>query len=273
VIKNRAVINLNWLIIVSILGFLLLPTQLFARTAAEIEASLINTAGMQRMLSQRITKDYLYLGAEIRMGKSLRQMKGSVSLLLNNHGVLKKSVKDGKAQGLLGQLDPMVKEFKQLSTGQYTVRNAAKMLKLGDEILITSHELVEHMESVATQKTSRLVNVSGRQRMLSQRISKLYIAYQSGFQDSSVVGELNKSLELYETSHKELADSTSNTEKISRELARVQNLWKTVRPFFKEIEKGGYAVTVFVTTDAIMRQMNNVTRLYVRLSSKKKEKK
>jgi len=253
----------------SLLAFMLLPAQLFAKTELEIEAALINSAGMQRMLSQRIAKDYLFLGAEIRMGKSQRQMKGSISLIENNHKVLKKGVKDQKAQAILQQLNPLLADLKTLTETQYSIRNGARMLKLSDQVLLTSQTLVSQLESIAKQKTSLLVSLSGRQRMLSQRFAKLYIAYQSGFQDSTVVEELNKAIALYDSSSKELAAAKSNTKEISRELSRVQNLWKTVRPFFVDIEKGGYAVTVFVTTDAIMRHMNNITRLYLRLSSKK----
>ncbi len=271
IVRNQInVVRLKWLMVVSLLAIVLLPTQLFARTAQEIESSMINTAGMQRMLSQRIAKDYLYLGAEIRMGKSQRQMKGSISLLLNNHQVLKKTVTDSQAQSGLRELDALMSAVKSLSETQYSIRNASQMLKLSDKILLASQAIVDRLESIATQKTSRLVDVSGRQRMLSQRISKLYIAYQSGFQDSGMVDEMLKAVNLYDTSAEELAASPSNNEKINRELNRVKNLWKTVRPFFVDIKTGGYEVTIFVTTDAIMRHMNNVTRLYVRLSSKKK---
>lgn len=266
---NTTGVGHKWLWTVALLSLVLLPAQLFAKTEQEIEASLINTAGMQRMLSQRIAKDYLYLGAEIRMGKSRRQMKGSVSLILNNHNVLKKGLKEAKATALLDPIGKMLDDLKTLSETQFNIRNGARMLKLSDEVMIASNKLVTQLESVAKQKSSKMVNLSGRQRMLSQRVAKLYVAYQTGYQDSSVVGELKKAIELYDVSGKELVASDSNTEEISRELSRVQNLWKTVRPFFLEVEKGGYSVTVFVTTDAIMRHMNNVTRLYVRLSSKK----
>ncbi len=194
-----------------------------------------------------------------------------MSLLLNNHQVLKKAVTDSQAQAGLSELDTKIEAIKTLSETQFSVRNATKMLTLGDEVMFASQKVVDRLTSIAQQKTSRLVSVSGRQRMLSQRISKLYIAYHSGFQDSTVVDEMIKAVDLFDASSKELSASESNSEKISRELTRAKNLWKTVRPYFVDIQTGGYEVTAFVTTDAIMRHMNNVTRLYVRLSSKKKK--
>ena len=49
---------------------------------------LIDIAGKQRMLSQRIAKDYLYAGKKISPAKANKQLKASLTELLSAHKIL-----------------------------------------------------------------------------------------------------------------------------------------------------------------------------------------
>jgi len=66
----------------------------------------------------------------------------------------------------------------------------------------------------------------------------------------------------FEEALKFLQGSDRNTAKITSRLRKVESLWKVVRKFFLDIEKGGLPVTVFATTDSIMKEMNNITNKY-----------
>ena len=55
---------------------------------------LIDMAGKQRMLSQRIAKDYLYAGNKIAPAKANKQLKKSLLELLEAHKVLVESIND-----------------------------------------------------------------------------------------------------------------------------------------------------------------------------------
>ncbi|WP_275099989.1 type IV pili methyl-accepting chemotaxis transducer N-terminal domain-containing protein [Sedimenticola hydrogenitrophicus] len=255
--------NKNVLILCCMAALLWLPLLASNAVAADM-AALVNTAGMQRMLSQRIAKDYLFLGGQIRAGKATRQMQGSVALMLNNHDVLKKSVTDTKVQGLLGEIDPLLEKLVKITKAPYAQFSGATMLELSQSLLELNQAVVETLEGQQAEKTVVAVNIAGRQRMLSQRISMLYAAHQVGFKSDATVAQMQRAVEEFESAHASLEGNSLNSDKINRELQGVENLWKTVRHYFTANSESGFPVTIFVTTDDIMKRMNAITLLYVK---------
>ncbi|WP_428605349.1 type IV pili methyl-accepting chemotaxis transducer N-terminal domain-containing protein [Sedimenticola sp.] len=253
----------NALKIVCLIALLSLPLAISQALAADM-ASLVNTAGMQRMLSQRVTKDYLFLGSQIRAGKATRQLKGSVALMVNNHEVLKKEVTDSRVQDLLKEIDPLMEKMVKITKSPYVKFNGATMLELSGTLLELNQAVVKELEGKQAEKAVEAVNVAGRQRMLSQRIAMFYAAHQAGFKSDSTVAEMKQAVEEFEAAHARLEKNSLNSDKINRELKGVENLWKTIRHYFTESSEAGFPVTIFVTTDDIMKRMNTITLLYVK---------
>ncbi|WP_260295798.1 type IV pili methyl-accepting chemotaxis transducer N-terminal domain-containing protein [Sedimenticola hydrogenitrophicus] len=255
--------NKKVLILCCMAVLLWLPLLASNAVAADM-AALVNTAGMQRMLSQRIAKDYLFLGSQIRAGKATRQMQGSLALVLNNHDVLKKSVTDTKVQGLLGEIDPLLDKLTRITKAPYVKSSGASMLELSQSLLELNQAVVESLEGQQAEKTVTAVNIAGRQRMLSQRIGMLYAARQAGLANDSTAAQMRQAVAEFESAHASLEGNSLNSDKINRELQGVENLWKTIRHYFTDNGETGYPVTIFVTTDDIMKRMNVVTLLYVK---------
>lgn len=239
-----------------------IPTHLPAADAS----SLINTAGMQRMLSQKITKAYFFLGQKVRSRKARKQIQEGMDLFRKNHQTLLIETTDPAIEKILDIVGITIDKFALIVQQPYGQDNAAQMLVLSDALLEMSQNVVEKIESAANLKRVAIVNISSRQRMLSQRMAKYYIAYQAGFQDQSVVRQLYKAVKQFEAAHKRLMSNKNNTPAITYELERVDRLWTAIRDFFLGIKKGGLPVTVFSTSDSILQHMDKVTTLYVELA-------
>ena len=54
--------------------------------------------------------------------------------------------------------------------------NGRKVLEISDQVLALAHQGTQMLEKQSTTSAGRLVNISGRQRMLSQRMAKFYQA-------------------------------------------------------------------------------------------------
>jgi len=243
--------------------FLALLTQ--GAWAAKSTAELINIAGMQRMLSQKIAKAYFFYGKGVRPSKTKKQLLDSIKLFNKNHQIIQSNVSDNNVQDMLMFIEMSKDELLPLAKQPFNKDNGSLMLDYSETLLEGSNDIVKRIEATTKSKTDKIVNLAGRQRMLTQRIAKFYIAYQSGFKDINTANQLKQSVKEFEDAHIILINNKTNTTQISNELNKVAKLWNIVSKFYKEVERGGLPVIVLSSTDKIMTSMNNVTGMYVKL--------
>ena len=249
--------------------FVALLTLLFAMLftqplmAAEDLPHLVNIAGMQRMLSQKIAKAYFYQGKDIQTQNARLQLESARILFQKNHNELIAKVQDSEIQALLSFVDSTFSQFNTLVMQPYNHGNAGQVLDMSDALLETSHEVVMKLEGLSSLQTDHIINISGKQRMLAQRISKYYIAYQAGFKDNNTVRQLKKSVDEFDSALNLLVNEGRNTNEINAVLKKMQTKWNKIAPFFLKVEKGGLPIMVFTTTDEITVLANEVTGLYV----------
>jgi len=226
---------------------------------------LIDMAGRQRMLSQRIAKDYMYAGKKIAASKATKQLKKSLEEMKTAHKILVESINDPEIKNLLAFVKMSSEDFEATSKEPFNTDNAQLILDLSESMLEGSQYVVTSLKGIANVKASKIVDMSGRQRMLAQRIAKYYIAYQAGIKDKNTVDQMNAAVKLFGESHEALMKNENNTPEINRKLNKIDRLWKIVYKFYLNIEKGGLPLIVFNTTDDITKKMNEITALYVEL--------
>jgi hypothetical protein len=227
---------------------------------------LIDIAGKQRMLSQRIAKDYLYAGKKIAVLKAKKQLTQSLKEMEDAHKILVDSINDPEIKNLLSFVELSMEDFKTTVNEPFTLDNAQLIIDLSESMLEGSQYVVDSLKEKVKQSESAIVEKSGKQRMLAQRIAKYYIAYQAGIKDKNTVDQMKAAVAEFSQAHKTLMANPSNTPEINRQLNGVDRLWKIVYKFYLNIEKGGLPLIVFNTTDDITKKMNKITALYVALS-------
>ena len=226
---------------------------------------LIDIAGQQRMLSQRIAKDYLYRGKGIAIDKADAQLKQSIQEFKQNQRKLSQMINDPEIKNLLSFVNMSLEELAGIIQKPFNLDNAQLVLDLSESMLEGSQYIVDSVKNSLNIKESKTVAKSGRQRMLAQRIAKYYIAYQVGIKDKNTVEQMRKAVDDFSSTHKTLMQNKDNTATINQKLSRVDKLWKVVYKFYLNIEKGGLPFIVFTSTDDITKMMNEITKLYVEL--------
>jgi hypothetical protein len=226
---------------------------------------LIDVAGKQRMLSQRIAKDYLYSGKKVAVSKAKKQMEKSLNELVTAHKVLVDSINDPEIKNLLSFVELSIEDFKATANEPFNLDNAQLIIDLSESMLEGSQYVVDSLKEKVKVKESAIIGKSGKQRMLAQRIAKYYIAYQAGIKDKNTIDQMKAAVAAFSDAHKALMANTSNTPEINRQLNEIDRLWKIVYKFYLNIEKGGLPLIVFNTTDDITKKMNKITALYVAL--------
>ncbi len=240
-----------------------------ASNSTELDnVKLIDIAGKQRMLSQRIAKDYMYAGEKVAVTKANRQLKKSLSELISAQKKLVESINDPEIKNLLAFVQMSTEDFTATAKEKFSTDNAQLILDLSESMLEGSQYVVDSLKKRVKAKDSVIVAKSGKQRMLAQRIAKYYIAYKSGIKDKNTVDQMKKAVKAFDETNKLLMKNSSNTPEINRKLNDINRLWKIVQKFYLNIEKGGLPLIVFNTTDTITKKMDNITALYVDLYKK-----
>ncbi len=231
------------------------------------EGQLVNLAGRQRMLSQRMAKDYFYAGKKINKSNALRQLKQSLADFRKTQELLNKSIKDDEIKNLIAFVNMSLDEFVSISKEPYNVDNGTIILDLSESMLEGSDYIVQALTK--GKPSNEIIDIAGKQRMLSQRIGKYYIAYQAGIKDDNTITQMKETVKEFDTILGKLIANKSNTPEIQLELAKVNKMWKIVYKFYLNIEKGGLPIIVFSTTDDITSKMNKIVGMYVKALEKK----
>ncbi len=224
---------------------------------------LIDIAGKQRMLSQRMAKDYLYKGNHIAASRASKELKASLEEFLANQKKLKEAVNIEEIRNLLEFTEMSSQDFKALLKENFSLDNAQIAIDLSESMLEGSQYVVDSLEKTFHMPASKIIAISGKQRMLSQRIAKYYIAYQSGIKDKNTVDQMRAAVKEFADNLKFLQSNSTNTPTINKKLNEVARLWGIVYKFYLNIEKGGLPFIVFKSTNDITKKMDEITKLYV----------
>ena len=231
---------------------------------------LINRAGMQRMLSQRIAKAYIYHGTGISKQETKHQMEIGLKQFEYNDNKLKTVEDSGVREAMIG-IDSNFAKFKNLVSQPYSKENAAAVLDVSQTLLESSHNVVLMLEELSGAKIDRIINISGRQRMLSQRISLYYQAYHAGFQDDKVVQNLKNAVSEFTYALDMLKSEPRNTRKITMLLTKMERTWSSSSSFLLNVEREkGNPLLVLSATDEITALADKLTDLYVKEAGGKK---
>lgn len=228
----------------------------------------INKAGRQRMLTQRMVKAYCQLGQDVRYLVAEKQLKGSVALFDEQLSQLKAFNKDTETRRALKLVEKLWVPVKATATGEIKKGKAEQLREDAEKLLVAAHQAVLLFQDQSGTNAGRLVNIAGRQRMLSQRMSNLYMLMSWGFDPKKYGADYDKAVREFEEALADLKGANENTPEINKNLKQVSQNWDMFKLSFR-MDSGQYVPGLVVRMlDKILIQMNTITGQYAALPNK-----
>ena len=237
----------------------------FVGAADNTLAVAINKAGRQRMLTQRIVKAYLQVGQGITPQVSRRQLNDAVLLFEAQLLDLREIAPDERSRQSVARLEKLWWPFKVVATGTVNRKGAERLLAMDGELVNTAHELTVELQNHFASPLGRLVNISGRQRMLSQRLAKYYLLRAWGIESPSIGKEIGSARTEFDGALATLRSAPENTAEIKKELDAVAVQWEWFGNALGLEGAASYGLIVVNASEAILNSMEVVTGMYERL--------
>lgn len=233
----------------------------------------INKAGRQRMLSQRMGKAWLALAHGIEKASAQGIMDKSLSLFDRQLVELKAFATTADIKETYTKLDSAWGEYKAILVGAVPdQRNAARMLQINATVLALAHQGTIQYETVMARPVGKLVNVAGRQRMLSQRMAMYYLAAKVPVDIATATAEIEKARSDFIAGMALLHKAPENTQRINDELRLADDQWVFLDLALKKAGSGEVASVkpmsnVFTASENLLTVMDRVTGMYAALKT------
>ena len=249
-------------------GFMLLGLVYSSDTMAAQQISelrlnkAIDRAGLQRMLTQRMLKSYVQLGQDQFYIEPDKKLLDAVTRYEQGLAYLKDFEQIPGVRDLLKKINAMWPHYKSLIMGKASREKVPELVNMNEKLLSLSHQIVLALQKQSGKELAKVVNVSGRQRMLSQRIELFYLLRNWGFTGPYYLDELAKARKEFTKGLEYLNVYQGNTPEIK---ALLKKAGRSYRLFEHSLDKNGNAFMVSLTVRQLLKYMNDATNLYSKL--------
>lgn len=229
---------------------------------------LINTAGKQRLLTQRLLTKYALAGLQVKYGDPVQDLAQAVSLFEQNLQELKSSQLAAAAAKELQEVEKLWTPIRPVVKAPPEREKMAKLREDMESLLKACEQATAAIAKASGSANGEIINISGRQRMLSQRLASLYLLRVWGIEDPRFTQDLAQAMAEFSSAQQKLMESPLTTAEIKLQLEAVKKDFSWFELMAKS-ESGRYIPTLIArSADQILEKMDAVTAQYESLQAK-----
>ncbi len=221
-------------------------------------ADAVNRAGLLRMLSQRTVKLYALACAGVMPDATAELARDSAAQVEANLAVLGRTLSKATFGDLLDGVLEAWAVLRAASRSRPVVVHLPEVDRLAERLLAQAEALTRNLETAGFTAALRIVNVSGRQRMLSQRIAKG--AIMSTLLGPASAAEIRRAERDFEDGLAFLEAAPLSTGEIQAMLAAAAEEWGDFRRAVERADTAGGEIAAL--SEALLARFGQLTDLY-----------
>lgn len=251
---------------VKILGLaFMLPLAHAAQSQELALSTAINRSGRLRALSQRSAKAHIQIVLGILPDKSQEIATSAQALIQTCLRELKTShQKSGQpiAPALLEQVENDARNLLAITAASFTRKSALEVSEQSDKLLASSEKLTSAYTESSRTHTGRLINTAGRQRMLSQRVAKLYFLSNIGHSNEALRRDIQKLRNEFNDNLATLSSAPLHTPSIRAYLELGRTQWLFLDSALNKSGDPAQMRNVATTSERLLEVMNDLANEY-----------
>ncbi|MFT6386855.1 MAG: nitrate/nitrite-specific signal transduction histidine kinase [Cellvibrionaceae bacterium] len=254
-------INTHKLFVFSVLLLSMMRVQTVSAAIDSLGVA-VDVAGSQRMLSQRIFKNYCLIILDVKPDKYKQSLKDSSDRFERQLAELSNFSQTDAQKRRFDEVSTIWEQVNAITSAPAKRIHVDQVKKATDQLLRASHAAVQSLQTSGSNANLRFVDISGRQRMLSQRMANRYMMKALGFDDSSYRSDLDTASREFKVTLDELLVTNINTKDISTGLKKVKAQHSL---FVFSLKKGGddyFPFTIADASEKILVMMHKITGQY-----------
>jgi hypothetical protein len=256
-----------WILPIFVVCSVVPRLELVSAAAEELSlAAAINKAGRQRMLTQRIVLSYCQLGLGVMPEVSRQRLEDAIEVFDRQLAALEGFSPTPEVREALKAVERLWEPFRTVAEGPPSPEGAGRLLYWNDDLLHSSNKVVQLLQDISGEPYGRLVNIAGRQRMLSQRAAKFYMLQEWGFDSVTIRDELERARNEFVGALAALREAPENTEAILTELDDVEFQWAWFDNALTLKGDRAFRLIVSDSAETILTKMDEITLMYEHLS-------
>lgn len=228
----------------------------------------INMAGRQRMLSQRMAKSWLMLERGLLARQSRLVLTQSMALFERQLRELDNKAGDTESLAASAELAVLWPRYRALLELDPCREVARELFAINEDVLDAAQRLTLSFEHADGTRRGRLVNLAGRERMLSQRVPKFFMFRHMGIKVAKCRSEIEEASEEFSANLASLTAAARDKAPILGELESVAEHWNALQSSVAiriGMDFAPAARKVFTASENLLERMDAAVDLYARL--------
>jgi AmiR/NasT family two-component response regulator len=225
-------------------------------------AEAMNRAGQQRMLSQRLVKLYALGCSRTETAAVSVLMRESVARVEDNLKVLENGLSSATYGDLTTSALAGWQALRRVLEAEARVGELPRLDALAEAMLAQANALVLALQSSGLARQAGVVNIAGRQRMLSQRMAKLALLQSTAADREAVARDLDETAAAFEEGMSRLGAAPLSTPEIRVLLERGDAAWQALRAAIAKASTPAGRIKLAAASEELLELFDQLTEAY-----------